>query len=174
MKACITVRNWKFGQVVIGTNDSKLLSLELVPTENKETLEYYENILINKGYTVTYINPNYCLIDKILHCLNNNTYDASIELEAIGTPFQKTVWQALCQVPAGSTASYKQIAEAIGNPKAVRAVGSACKNNPIAYFIPCHRILPSNGKIGQYRWGVGIKRQLLDRENIANVDQWHH
>lgn len=174
MKTCITVKNSKFGKIIIVTNNDMLLALEFAQTklnEIPELLHDHENLIISRGFAVTYNNSNNELIDKIVYCLDNNTYNDSIQLNLIGTTFQKSVWQALCLIPAGSTASYKQIAEVIGNPKAVRAVGTACKNNPIAYFIPCHRILPSNGEIGQYRWGVGIKRQLLDRENIANVAQ---
>lgn len=174
MKACITVKNSKFGKIIIVTNNDMLLALEFTQTECKEIPEHLhdlEDLFISKGFTVTYNNLNNELIDKIVYCLDHNTYDDSIKFNIIGTTFQKNVWQALCQVPTGSTVSYKKIAELIGNPKAVRAVGTACKNNPIAYFIPCHRILLANGDIGQYRWGVGIKRQLLDRENIANVAQ---
>lgn len=81
-----------------------------------------------------------------------------------GTAFQQTVWQALCAVPHASTASYKDIAFAIGNPKAVRAVGQANNKNPIPIFIPCHRIIGSNGKMVGYSGGLGIKAFLLALE----------
>jgi len=88
----------------------------------------------------------------------------SLPLAPRGTVFQQTVWQALCSVPYASTASYKDIALAIGNPKAVRAVGQANNKNPIPIFIPCHRIIGSNGKLVGYGGGLEIKEFLLALE----------
>ena len=87
-----------------------------------------------------------------------------LPLDIRGTAFQQRVWQALCEIPLGSTASYTQIAEKIGAPKAVRAVAQACAANAIAVAIPCHRIVRSDGGISGYRWGVERKRALLKRE----------
>ncbi len=88
----------------------------------------------------------------------------SLPLKPQGTDFMRTVWQALCAVPYGTTASYKDIAQAIGNPKAMRAVGLANNKNPIAIFIPCHRIIGSNGKLIGYSAGLPIKEFLLALE----------
>ncbi|MDD1615056.1 MAG: methylated-DNA-[protein]-cysteine S-methyltransferase [Methylococcaceae bacterium NSP1-2] len=88
----------------------------------------------------------------------------SLPLAPRGTVFQQTVWQALCSVPYASTASYKDIAVAIGNPKAVRAVGQANNKNPLPIFIPCHRIIGSNGKLVGYSAGLEIKEFLLALE----------
>ncbi len=84
-----------------------------------------------------------------------------------GTPFQQRVWEALRQVPAGSTTTYRALAEAIGQPGAVRAVGSACGANRVAVLIPCHRALRADGGLGGFRWGLERKRALLDRERHA-------
>jgi AraC family transcriptional regulator, regulatory protein of adaptative response / methylated-DNA-[protein]-cysteine methyltransferase len=84
-----------------------------------------------------------------------------------GTAFQQRVWQALRAIPSGSTASYAEIAERIGRPKAVRAVAQACAANPIAVAIPCHRVVRTDGALSGYRWGVERKRALLDREKAA-------
>ena len=78
-----------------------------------------------------------------------------------GTPFQKKVWQALLKIPRGETSTYTAIAKAIGSPKAVRAVGTACGKNNIAYLIPCHRVLTSSGQLGGYRWGAARKKAIL-------------
>jgi methylated-DNA-[protein]-cysteine S-methyltransferase len=88
----------------------------------------------------------------------------SLPLAPRGTAFQQTVWHALCGVPYASTASYKDIAIAINNPKAVRAVGQANNKNPIPIFIPCHRIIGSNGKLVGYSGGLEIKVFLLALE----------
>ena len=79
-----------------------------------------------------------------------------------GTPFQKRVWQQLRTVPAGRTASYAEIARAIGTPAAVRAVGAANGSNPVALIVPCHRIIGSDGRLTGYGGGLDRKRWLLD------------
>jgi AraC family transcriptional regulator, regulatory protein of adaptative response / methylated-DNA-[protein]-cysteine methyltransferase len=85
-------------------------------------------------------------------------------LDARGTPFQRRVWRALGKIPAGSTASYTDIARRIGAPNSVRAVAQACGANAIAVAIPCHRVVRNDGALSGYRWGVGRKRALLERE----------
>ncbi len=91
----------------------------------------------------------------------------NLPLDVRGTAFQQRVWQALGSIPPGSTASYAEIAERIGAPKAVRAVAQACGANPLAVAIPCHRVVRRDGDISGYRWGVARKRELLRREATA-------
>lgn len=88
-----------------------------------------------------------------------------VPLELIGTKFQKEVWMALRAVPYGKTLSYKDIAQKIKNPKAMRAVGSANGKNPLCIIIPCHRIISSDGSLGGYSGGLHIKTKLLNLEN---------
>lgn len=90
------------------------------------------------------------------------TFDVQFSLK--GTPFQMSVWQQLQSIPYGQTRTYKQIAEAIGSPKACRAVGMAIHNNPIAIIIPCHRVIGSNGKLTGYAGGLDLKQYLLNIE----------
>lgn len=90
--------------------------------------------------------------------------DFDLPLAPAGTPFQQSVWQALLTVPFGATASYGEIAQGIGNPKACRAVGLANGQNPIAIIIPCHRIIGSNGKLTGYGGGLNRKEWLLSHE----------
>ena len=85
-------------------------------------------------------------------------------LDLCGTPFQRRVWNALREVPAGSTTTYSALAERLGVPRAARAVGGACAANPIAVAVPCHRVLRTDGSLSGYRWGLRRKRELLDRE----------
>ncbi|ARU32443.1 bifunctional transcriptional regulator/O6-methylguanine-DNA methyltransferase [Sulfuriferula sp. AH1] len=87
-----------------------------------------------------------------------------LPLDIRGTVFQQRVWQALRQIPAGSTASYSEIAERIGSPKAARAVAQACAANALAVAIPCHRVVRNDGALSRYRWGIERKRTLLIRE----------
>lgn len=85
-------------------------------------------------------------------------------LDLKGTPFQQRVWQALLAIPYGETRSYREIAGAIEQPNAVRAVANACGGNPVSLLIPCHRVVRHNGALGGYRWGSERKRWLLARE----------
>ena len=87
-----------------------------------------------------------------------------VPLHIEGTEFQKRVWKALTEIPYGETRTYGQIAEAIGNPKAVRAVGMANHCNPISIFIPCHRVLGKDGSLTGYAGGLHIKSALLELE----------
>ena len=82
----------------------------------------------------------------------------------IGAPFQIKVWEALLRIPSGHVTTYSEIAESIGNPRAVRAVGTAVGRNPISWLIPCHRALRKSGGLGGYHWGLPVKRALLAYE----------
>ncbi len=96
---------------------------------------------------------------------HGNWPSAGYRLCVQGTPFQTAVWQALMQIPSGRLTSYAAIAKAIARPRAVRAVGTAIGRNPIAYFIPCHRVVPAGGGIGGYYWGKNVKERVLREEN---------
>jgi AraC family transcriptional regulator of adaptative response/methylated-DNA-[protein]-cysteine methyltransferase len=87
-----------------------------------------------------------------------------------GTAFQQRVWRALREIPAGSTASYTEIARRIGAPTAVRAVARACAANPLAVAIPCHRVVRTDGGLSGYRWGIARKRALLGRERTERAE----
>lgn len=90
-----------------------------------------------------------------------------IPVDLAGTPFQQRVWAQLRAIPKGETRSYAQIAAAIGQPTAVRAVGGANGANPVAVIVPCHRVIAADGTLGGYAWGEAIKRELLRREGAG-------
>ncbi len=98
-----------------------------------------------------------------LHAIN------SLPVQTAGTPFQQEVWQALRQIPCGATISYAQLAEQIGRPKAVRAVGLANGSNPVPVVVPCHRVIGSDGSLTGYGGGMERKRWLLQHEKCAGV-----
>jgi AraC family transcriptional regulator, regulatory protein of adaptative response / methylated-DNA-[protein]-cysteine methyltransferase len=104
------------------------------------------------------------LVAKVVGFVESPVIGLDLPLDVRGTAFQKRVWQALCEIPAGSTTSYTDIAQRIGSPQAVRAVARACASNAIAVAIPCHRVVRHDGVLSGYRWGVQRKRALLDRE----------
>ena len=105
------------------------------------------------------------LIARVVGFIEAPAIGLDLPLDVRGTAFQERVWQALREIPVGSTASYADVAQRIGQPKAVRAVAQACGANSLAVAIPCHRVVRSDGNLSGYRWGVERKRQLLQRES---------
>ena len=103
-------------------------------------------------------------VAKIVGFVEAPRLGLDLPLDVRGTAFQQRVWQALREIPAGSTASYSEIAARIGSPKAVRAVAQACAANALAVAIPCHRVVRNDQSVSGYRWGVERKRALLERE----------
>jgi AraC family transcriptional regulator of adaptative response/methylated-DNA-[protein]-cysteine methyltransferase len=95
---------------------------------------------------------------------------ASVEVDLLGTAFQKKVWDTLMRIPQGETRSYADIAAQLGAPNAARAVASACARNRIAVLVPCHRVVRGDGSAGGYRWGLPLKRRLLQREGARLSD----
>ena len=93
-----------------------------------------------------------------------------LPLAAVGTAFQQRVWQSLCAIPFGQTASYGQLAADLGNPNASRAVGLTNGKNPIAIVVPCHRVIGANGKLTGYAGGLENKRMLLELEGLVVND----
>lgn len=95
--------------------------------------------------------------------------DKPLAVHVMGTEFQIQVWQTLLSINSGCLSSYGEIAKRIGNPRAARAVGSAIGANPVAFFIPCHRVVRQTGDIGGYRWGIPRKRAILGWEKTEQI-----
>jgi AraC family transcriptional regulator of adaptative response/methylated-DNA-[protein]-cysteine methyltransferase len=104
------------------------------------------------------------LTAKVVAFVDDPAKELDLPLDVRGTAFQHRVWDALRRIPAGSTASYAEVARGIGAPKAVRAVARACATNAIAVAIPCHRVVGSDGSLTGYRGGIERKRKLLAKE----------
>jgi AraC family transcriptional regulator, regulatory protein of adaptative response / methylated-DNA-[protein]-cysteine methyltransferase len=104
------------------------------------------------------------LVAKVVGLIEHPERAVELPLDIRGTDFQLRVWDALQKVPAGTTVSYTFLAEQIGAPQAVRAVARACKANPLAVAIPCHRAVRADGDLAGYRWGIERKQALLARE----------
>ncbi len=103
-------------------------------------------------------------IAAIVKSLDGEQPSPAIPVDAHGTAFQHRVWNALQQIPRGTTLSYGEVAKKIGKPSAVRAVARACATNPVALVVPCHRVIREDGGLGGYRWGIDRKERLLARE----------
>src|SRR6202163_189706 len=107
------------------------------------------------------------LVAKVVGFVEAPALGLDLPLDVRGTAFQQRVWQSLRKIPAGSTASYTDVAKLIGSPNSVRAVAQACGANALAVAIPCHRVVRNDGALSGYRWGVERKRVLLEKEAHA-------
>ena len=144
------------GKVGISANQEAIVGFGVVANREMTTENLKETPLIKKA------------AKQLEEYLAGKRKDFDLPLEPIGTEFQKKVWQALCDIPYGETRSYKEVAIAVGNPKASRAVGMANNRNPLGIVIPCHRVIGANGAMVGYAGGLGVKSQLLEleRENM--------
>lgn len=144
----------QYGPARIDWQDDAITGLQLITTEKHEELGDGEpNDLTDETF--------HQLRDYFEGLLTQFTVPISI---VNGTRFQRAVWQQLLSIPYGETRTYGQIAESIGNPKAVRAVGSANNHNPITFIIPCHRVVGVGGRLVGYAYGTDMKRELLRME----------
>lgn len=106
---------------------------------------------------------------RVLQAIDASDAGLDVPLDLRGSAFQRTVWQALREIAPGSTMTYTDVARRIGRPQAVRAVAQACATNPVAIFVPCHRVVRTDGQLAGYRWGIARKRALLAREALAST-----
>ncbi|WP_374377123.1 methylated-DNA--[protein]-cysteine S-methyltransferase [Dongia sp.] len=106
-------------------------------------------------------------VGEIVHRMGGKAPRADLPLDIRMTAFQRQVWQALTRIPAGETRTYGEVAAAIGQPTAARAVGNTCGRNPVAIAIPCHRVLRNDGAIGGYAWGAQRKQALIEAESSS-------
>jgi AraC family transcriptional regulator of adaptative response/methylated-DNA-[protein]-cysteine methyltransferase len=111
------------------------------------------------------------IVTAVLQRIAGEPAPDDIPLDITGTAFQRRVWEALRHIPYGEVRTYSEIAETIGAPNAVRAVGTACGSNPVAIVVPCHRVVPKGGGVGNYGFGPERKRVLLKREGASVVDE---
>lgn len=143
----------KIGKIAIIDNGKEITHIEIAEDKYSDDYNLLETELIkNAG-------------EQLLDYLGGSRTTFDLPLNPNGTEFQKKVWNALCDIPYGETRSYKQVAEAIGNNKASRAVGMANNKNPIMIIIPCHRVVGSNGSLVGYAGGLDVKEKLLFLEN---------
>src|SRR2546423_2098791 len=106
-------------------------------------------------------------VDAVVAAIDGGSTRSDVPIDVQASAFQWKVWRELQRIPLGQTRSYSEIAQAIGSPRAVRAVASACANNRVALLIPCHRVIRQSGDLGGYRWGLERKRKLLEKERAA-------
>lgn len=154
------------GRMVAVANDHALLLLEFEGRKHlQEELESLAATAELRSVKPTNLPPVLAQVGAELaayYAGDSSRFDTPLELR--GTEFQRRTWQALLEIPAGTTVSYQQLADTVGNPKAVRAVAAANGRNEIAVIVPCHRVIGSDGKLTGYAAGLDRKRWLIEHE----------
>lgn len=145
-------KNTKFGYLTISEKDNHIIEIK-----------WEER---NGGCLTTLLKEAFNQIEEYL---DGKRFHFDLPLLAKGTEFQQRVWSELRKIPYGETRSYKDIAIAIGNPKASRAVGMANNKNPLGIVVPCHRVIGSNGSLTGYAGGLGVKEKLLYLERASKI-----
>jgi AraC family transcriptional regulator of adaptative response/methylated-DNA-[protein]-cysteine methyltransferase len=153
------------GRILVATTTRGLCSVLFADTDTTAAIALREQFPQAALRPATSENPE---LDEALRFtlsrLTETPTAATLPFHVRATAFQQRVWQALLAIPRGETRTYAQIAEAIGSPSAVRAVGTACGANPLALVVPCHRVVGSDGRLTGYHWGIDRKRHLLELE----------
>jgi methylated-DNA-[protein]-cysteine S-methyltransferase len=156
--------NTKLGSILITEDELGITGLSLIP--NQEAVTGDEQFLLK--YNIAQTEQIKETAKQLNEYLEGERKNFEISINPKGTEFQRKVWMALRAIPYGETRSYKQIAYAVGNEKAARAVGMANHNNPILCIIPCHRVIGANGNLVGFGAGLPIKEQLLNLERTTN------
>ncbi len=160
MRIAYTIVSCDFGRMLVGATDRGVSSVTF--GDDDRTLEA---ILITEYHAAEIVRDDAALRPRVDAVLRNiDGASAELPLDIRATAFQVCVWDALTRIPRGETRSYAEIAREIGRPTAARAVASACRQNPIAAVIPCHRVVHSGGGPGGYRWGLARKAALQAKE----------
>ena len=124
--------------------------------------------LLAEDFPAARLQPDFDALQRwtavLIAYLSGQQTEFDLPLDVAGSAFQRRVWQALQAIPYGSTRSYREVAEAIGQPTAARAVARACATNPVALVVPCHRVVREDGSLSGYRWGIERKEALLAME----------
>lgn len=153
------------GELVLGSFNNQLCICDWRYRKMRSEIDF--RITTGLSATSTYAETPVIAMAKeqIEQYLNGHREQFDVPLLMVGTPFQKEVWNALLQIPYGKTESYLGLSNRLNNPKAIRAVASANGANALAIFVPCHRIIGSNGDLVGYAGGLDIKRKLLALES---------
>jgi AraC family transcriptional regulator, regulatory protein of adaptative response / methylated-DNA-[protein]-cysteine methyltransferase len=165
-----------FGKCLIATTERGICNLGFIDgSEGKaidNLVEQWKHAAMIEDYQATAPLVNRIFLDREAGSPSFDKLNPTLKLHLRGTNFQIKVWEALLNIPTGALTTYEQIATQIGNPRAVRAVGSAIGDNPIAYLIPCHRVIRKSGEFGNYLYGSARKKAILARElNINRPDR---
>jgi methylated-DNA-[protein]-cysteine S-methyltransferase len=163
----------ELGKLFLAEDGEGITELSLISKEYEEKadMEQKQEKLQLKATEYEWVETNLLreAADQFIEYAAGKRNDFTVKLHPRGTEFQLRVWKALQSIPYGETRSYKQIAQAIGNEKASRAVGMANHNNPIMCMIPCHRVIGANGSLVGYAGGISTKKMLLELESRNKI-----
>jgi len=166
MRIIYTTAGCSLGRLLVAATEHGVCSVALGDTDAdliKALFAEYPNASIDSQDTR--LSPSLNLwLNQVLELIAGKQAHTDLPIDVQATAFQTRVWEELRRIPRGVTRSYQEIAEAIGNPKAVRAVARACASNHVALVIPCHRVIREDKSLGGYRWGLERKERLLERE----------
>jgi AraC family transcriptional regulator of adaptative response/methylated-DNA-[protein]-cysteine methyltransferase len=162
MEIRFTTGESPLGSVLVATTDRGICAVSL--RESDEGAEEYLRTRFPKAEIRRDDAPLERALDVVQQRISGHKLDDVLPLDLQGTDFQREVWNQLLAIPAGSTRSYLDVAQAINRPKATRAVAQACGANPVAVVVPCHRVVMSDGSIGGYSGLPGVKKALLTAE----------
>lgn len=154
----------KFGTIVVASTSKGVCDLQFLGYNKMEVIHE----LASHWGVYTPTTQDDMMADTVKRVIFDG-YKHDIKIDLHGTDFQRKVWKEVMNVQKGETISYQELAERIGEPKAVRAVASAVAQNPIAMLVPCHRIIHKDGTLGEYHWGRDLKKQLLDWEKNTDA-----
>jgi AraC family transcriptional regulator, regulatory protein of adaptative response / methylated-DNA-[protein]-cysteine methyltransferase len=166
MRIIYTTADCSLGRLLVAATERGVCSVALGDSDAKlvaALFAEYPNASIDSQDTAISASLNLWL-DEVLRLIAGKSPHADLPLDIQATAFQWQVWEELRRIPRGATRSYQEIAKAIGKPKAVRAVASACASNHVALIIPCHRVIREDKTLGGYRWGMERKKRLLKEE----------
>jgi len=147
-----------FAKLILASTHEGLCSVSLVMGSEMQAVEKLQKSFPGATLEAS-VRPDHLDFLKVF-----TKEQVALRFHLLGTPFQLDVWSTLLNIPFGGTTTYGSLAAEIGRPKAFRAVGSAVGDNPIFLAIPCHRVLPASGGVGNYFWGPAIKKSILDWE----------
>ncbi len=151
-----------FGRLLVGTTDKGICFIGFAEPDDSLMGDLRRRF---PRATVTTDDPALAgTMQTVLDFLREPKQALDLPLDLRGTAFQQRVWRTLCQIQAGETRTYAQLAQMVGNPQAIRAVARSCATNPVSLAVPCHRVVGSDGGLTGYRWGVPRKKALLEHE----------
>jgi len=166
MTITYTIANSPLGKLLVAATDRGICAVSFGDDEaslrDELSKEFFAASVIENDASLKGV------VDSILRGINGERTILSLPLDIRGTAFQMRVWSELRKIPYGETRTYAEVAEKVGNPRAVRAVARACATNPVAVVTPCHRVIASDGKLAGYRWGIERKVSLLSNEKKQN------
>ncbi len=165
MKIGYSIAKSKLGEVLVAATERGVSAVYLGDSEPKLVQELHDEYPRAEISAADHSFEKW--VSEIVERVEGKPPRVELPLDVQATAFQRRVWQELQQIPSGTTKTYSQVAQAVGNPKAVRAVARACATNPVSIVVPCHRVVRQDGNLAGYRWGISRKERLLEQERRA-------